>query len=154
MDSNDPDFIPVTPNMLNYGRSLRSFNHGAEGIDLRDPDFVINQKSINWRLRKLQSYLAQVRKIWIKDYLHLLTKKDNERQKRSPYTKSLLQPKVNDWVLIKDGSNDLRIGRIVALVKSEDDEIRSARVETKSGGEGCYPITNLCYLEYHNERTN
>ena len=39
-------------------------------------------------------------------------------------------------------------------MKSEDDEIRSARVETKSGGEGCYPITNLRYLEYHNEGTN
>ena len=83
--------------------------------------------------------------------MHLLTKKDVERQKRSPYTKSLLQPKINDWVLIKDGSNDLRIGRILELIQSEDGEIRSARVKTKSGGEGCYPITNLRYLEYHNE---
>ena len=151
MDASDPDFIPITPNMLNYGRSLRHFNHNAEEIDLNDPEFVINHKAINWRLKKLKSYLAQVRKIWIRDYLHLLTKKDVERQKRSPYTKSLLQPKINDWVLIKDGSNDLRIGRILELIQSEDGEIRSARVKTKSGGEGCYPITNLRYLEYHNE---
>ena len=118
---------------------------------MNDPEFVINHKDINWILKKLKSYLAQVRKIWIRDYLHLLTKKDVERQKRSPYTKSLLQPKINDWVLIKDGSNDLRIGRILELIQSEDGEIRSARVKTKSGGEGCYPITNLRYLEYHNE---
>ena len=154
MDANDPDFIPITPNMLNYGRSLRHFNHDAESIDLNDPEFVINHKSINWKIRKLKSYLAQVRKIWIRDYLHLLTKRDIERQKRSPYNKSLLQPKVNDWVLIKDSSNDIRIGRILELVQSDDGEVRSARVKTKSGCEGYYPITNLRYLEFHNEGIN
>ena len=154
MDASDPDFLPITPNMLMYGRSLRHFNHDAEGLDLNDPEFVINHKSINWKLKKLKSYLAQVRKIWIRDYLQLLTKKDIERQKRSPYTKSLIQPKINDWVLIKDSSNDMRIGRILELVQSEDSEVRSARVKTKSGSEGCYPITNLRYLEYHNEGTN
>ena len=63
MDASDPDFIPITPNMLNYGRSLRHFNHNAEEIDLNDPEFVINHKAINWRLQKLKSYLVQVRKI-------------------------------------------------------------------------------------------
>ena len=85
--------------------------------------------------------------------MQLLTKKDIERQKRSPFTKSLIQPKVNDWVLIKDNNNDIRIGKILQLVKSEDGEIRSAILKTKSGSEGCYPITNLRYLEYHNEGT-
>ena len=82
MDANDPDFIPITPNMLNYGRSLRYFNHQAESIDLNDPEFVMNHKAVNWRLKKLKSHLAQVRKIWIRDYLHLLTKRDIERQKK------------------------------------------------------------------------
>ena len=42
MDAGDPDFLPITPNMLNYGRSLRHFNHDAECIDLNDPDFVLD----------------------------------------------------------------------------------------------------------------
>ena len=47
MDANDPDFIPITPNMLSYGRSLRYIDHQAESIDLNDPEFVINHKAIN-----------------------------------------------------------------------------------------------------------
>ena len=152
MDASDPDFIPITPNMLNYGRNLRHFNHDSE-TDLNDPEFVLNNETVNWRVKKLKSTLAQVRKIWIQDYMHLLTKKDVERQKRSPYTKSIIQPKVGDWVLIKDDSNDLRIGKILELIQSDDEEIHSAKVKTESG-EGCYPITNLRYLEYHKDGSN
>ena len=60
MDADDPDFLPITPNMLNYGRSLRHFNHDAECIDLNDPDFLLTHKSINLKLKRLKSYLAQV----------------------------------------------------------------------------------------------
>ena len=154
MDADDPDFIPITPNMLNYGRSLRHFNHDVESQDLNDPEFVLDNNSINWKWKKLKRNLAQLRKIWIHDYLHLLTKKDISRQKNSPHTKSLILPKVNDWVLIKDNANELRIGKITELIRSDDGEIRSTRVKTKLGGEGCYPVTNLRYLEFHNEGEN
>ena len=153
MDAGDPDFIPITPNMLNYGRNLRHFAHDIGSIDFNDPEFKLTNKNLNVMSRKLRSSLAQVRKIWIRDYLHLLTKRDNERQNRAPNTKSLIQPKVDDWVIIRDDSSDLRLGRITKLIPSSDNEIRSAQVKTKSGN-GCYPITNLRYLEFHNEGKN
>ena len=81
--------------MLNYGRRLRHFNHNAKSQDLNDPDFVLDSNSINWKVKKLKSNLAQLRKIWIHDYLHLLTKKDRSRQKNSPHTKGLILPNVD-----------------------------------------------------------
>ena len=66
----------------------------------------------------------------------------------------MIIPKVNDWVLIKDGSSELRIGKIKEVIQSDDGEIHSAVVKTKLGGEGCYPVTNLRYLEYHQEGEN
>ena len=40
------------------------------------------------------------------------------------------------------------------LIRSDEGEIRSTRVKTKLGGEGCYPVTNLRYLEYHKDGEN
>ena len=62
MDVNDPNFIPITPNMLNYGRSLCYFNHDAESIDMHDPEFVINHKSINWKIKKVKNLLSSSQK--------------------------------------------------------------------------------------------
>ena len=55
-------------------------------------------------------------------------------------------PAVGDAVLIKDG-RDVRLGRVSHLFLSDDGECRSARVRTKSGGKGCYPVCNLRFLE-------
>ena len=85
--------------------------HDAESQDLKESEFIPDKNLINQKLKKLKSNLAQIRKIWIRDYLHLLTKRDKNRQKNSPHTKSLIIPKVNDWVLIKDGSSELTIRR-------------------------------------------
>ena len=145
-DSDDVDFVPITPNTLVYGRSLRQFAHTVSEIDLNDLEFRVSCKSLNVMSRKLKSTLAQVRKVWQAEYLHFLATKDSSRRARAPSTKSLLMPAVGDVVLIKD-SRDFRLGRIVQLFLSEDGECHSARIRTKNGGEGCYPVCNIRLLE-------
>ena len=148
LDANDPNFVPITPNTLVYGRSLRHFDHSREDNDAKDPEFSLNTKSCEVMQKKLRSTLASVRKTWISEYLNFLARRDEARQKRSPSTKSIISPKVNDWVLIKDESKDFRIGRIVHIIHSDDGEIRSVKLKTGSH-EGIYPVTNLRYLEFH-----
>ena len=97
--------------------------------------------------KKLRSTLAAVHKTWISEYLSFLARKDSLRQSSSPFTKSLIIPRVGDWVLIRDNTKDLRLGRIKDLLKSDDGEIRKALVKTEHF-EGIYPITNLRFLEY------
>ena len=145
MDS-DVDLVPLTPNMLVYGRDLRRYSHNVSDIDLNDPDFCVSRKSLTVMAQKLKSTLQQVRKVYIDEYLHFLATKDSGRRANAPSTKSRLLPKVGDAVLIKDG-REMRLGRVSHLFLSDDGECRSARIRTKSGGEGCYPICNLRFLE-------
>ena len=143
----DPDFIPVTPNVLVYGRSLRQFSHDLVEIDWNDPNFKLNNKDLSVMAKKLRSTLARVRKLWIQDYCNFLSTKDTIRQKMSPHNKSLILPQVGHYVLIKDdSSNDLRIGKITKINPSEDLEVRSVQVKTKFS-EGVFPVCKLRYLE-------
>ena len=57
---------------------------------------------------------------------------------------------MNDFVLIHDNSKDLRIGKIISLIKSDDGEIRKVMLKTEHN-EGLYPVTNLRFLENHPE---
>ena len=147
-DANDPDCVPITPNYLVYGRSLRHFAHGNGDSDPGDPEFRMSTKSCEVMHKKLRSTLAAVRKTWLNEYLVFLARRDEARQKRSPHTKSIIVPRVDDWVLIKDGSKDFRIGRIVSLIESGDGEIRCVNVKTQAS-EGVYPVTNIRFLEFH-----
>ena len=147
LDNSDTNFVPITPNTLVFGRNLRQFVHGAANSDKDDPDFQINKKTCSIMHKKLRSTLAAVHKTWISEYLSFLARKDSLRQSSSPFTKSLIIPRVGDWVLIRDNTKDLRLGRIKDLLKSDDGEIRKALVKTEHF-EGIYPITNLRFLEY------
>ena len=153
MDNNDINFVPLTPNTLVYGRNLRQFAHGSYRGDEGDPDYSITKESCVIMHKKLRSTLAAVNKIWISEYLGFLARKDAYRQKNSPFTKSIIIPKVNDWVLIKDNSKDLRMGKIVELIKSDDGEIRKVVLKTEHS-EGIYPVTNLRFLECHPDSDN
>ena len=145
MDGANEEFVPLTPNSLLYGRNLQTFAHDVADIDFNDPDFILNNKSLNVMARKLRATLAHVRKVWVNEYLHFLACKDGTRQKMAPATKSILIPTIGDSVLIKDGK-DLRLGRVAELFPSEDGEVRSARILTRNG-EGLFPVCNLRFLE-------
>ena len=146
LEGSDPEVVPITPNTLVFGRNLRQFAHGIADGDQGDPDYIPSRRSYNVMHKKLRSTLAAVRKTWLSEYLSFLARKDAFRQKNAPFTKSLIVPQVNDWVLIKDKSKDLRIGKIIELIKSDDGEVRKCLLKTDHF-EGIYPITNLRFLE-------
>ena len=148
LDNSDPNIVPLTPNSLVYGRNLPQFVHGSGSSDEADPDYGITKKSCTVMHNKLRNTLAAVHKTWISEYLAFLSRKDSNRQKNSPFTKSIIVPKVNDYVLIKENSKDLRIGKITELFKSDDGEVRKVMLRTDKY-EGIYPITNLRFLEGH-----
>ena len=147
MTNTDPDYIPITPNMLVFGRNLRMLSHDVAELNLQDPDFRANKrKSIPIMALKLRDTLASVRKNWREDYFQFLTAKDALRNKCSPHKKSLIIPKIDHFVLVKDDSSDLRVGKIKELIPSSDGEIRQALVSTKHG-QSIFPILKLRYLE-------
>ena len=76
MPISEPNFVPVTPNMLVYGRNLRQFRHDLVDIDLNDPDFSLKYKDLSVMAMKLRSTLTRVRKLWHEDYFQFLTGKD------------------------------------------------------------------------------
>ena len=142
----DPDYVPITPHMLVFGRNLRMLSHDIMELNLQDPDYRKN-KDISVMALKLRDTLASVRKHWKKDYFHFLTAKDEQRNKSSPHTKSNIIPQINHYVLIKDdNAQDLRIGRIKEIIPSSDGEVRQALVST-SHGESIFPVFKLRFLE-------
>ena len=72
------------------------------------------------------------------------------RQKNCPHTKSLLIPKINDWVLVKDNSRDIRVGKIIEILKSDDGEVRKVILNINKTN-GIYPVTNIRFLEACND---
>ena len=78
------------------------------------------------------------------DYFQFLTLKDSLRNKSCINSKSLISPKINHYVLIKD--TELRIGKIIELLPSSDGEIRQVMVRTPNGA-SVFPVFKLRYLE-------
>ena len=123
----DPDYVPITPNLLIFGRNLRMLSHDMMDINLNDPDFKLNNKNLNIMALKLRDTLASIRKNWKNDYFHFLTLKDSLRNKSCINSKSLIMPKINHFILIKDNA-EMRIGKIIAILPSSDREIRQVMV--------------------------
>ena len=133
----DPDYIPITPNLLVFGRNLRLLGHDMLELNLKDPDFKTNNKNLNIMAIKLRDTLASIRKNWKSAYFQYLTQKDSLRNKSCINSKSLISPKINHHVLIKD--TELRIGKIIELLPSSDGEIRQVMVKTPNGA-SVFPV--------------
>ena len=146
----DANVVPLTPNSITIGRNLRQFVHSKPVSDDADTDFNPSSAKCLELNKKLRDTLKSVHKHWVSEYLSFLARKDAARQKGSPHTKSLLIPKLNDWVLVKDNSRDLRIGKVTEVIKSEDGEIRKVILKINNTN-GIYPVTNLRYLEAYND---
>ena len=146
MEGGDANIVPLTPNSIILGRNLRQFVHNESDCHETDQDFVPTSKKCFEMNKKLRATLASVQKHWVSEYLGFLSRKDAARQKNSPHTKSLLIPEVNDWVIVRDNDRDIRIAKILELLKSDDGEIRKVLLQVNNT-QGIYPITNLRFLE-------
>ena len=62
---------------------------------------------------KLRSILAGVRKFWHEEYFQFQIRKDVNRQKMAPFTKSCILPRNGDYMLIKE-DNELEIRKVRA----------------------------------------
>ena len=120
-------------------------SHDMMDINLNDPDFKLNNKNLNIMALKLRDTLASIRKYWKNYYFQFLTIKDSLRNKSCINSKSLIMPKINHFVLIKDNV-DLRIGKIIELLPSSDGEIRQVMVRTPHTT-SVFPVFKLRYLE-------
>ena len=58
MPMSEPNFVPVTPNMLVYGRNLRQFSHDLVDIDLNDPEFSLKNNDFNVMALKVKFNLS------------------------------------------------------------------------------------------------
>ena len=56
--ASDPNFVPVTPNSLVYGRSLRHFDHTIDSSDASDPEYRPNDQSCEVGQKKNVQYLS------------------------------------------------------------------------------------------------
>ena len=70
---------------------------------------------------------------------------DQLRNKSSPGTKYMLVPNINDVVVFDSGSL-LKVGKIIELIPSEDQEIKKVKIESE-GHESIQAVTNLRRLE-------
>ena len=143
----DHDFVPLTPNVLLYGRNLRFDMRGIGEVDLNDPSYKFGSHgTLNIMCKRLKSTLIQVRKLWVQDYFAALREKDALRNRGSPASKYILEAQPGDVCLVAGDNHTFRLGRILELIPSEDGLVRSARVQTK-GGSGIHALVNLRHLE-------
>ena len=57
LSNTDPDYVPITPNMLIFGRNPRILSRDMMGVDLNDPDFRTKKKNLNIMALKLRDTL-------------------------------------------------------------------------------------------------
>ena len=142
----DTGTVPLTPNMLIFGRNLRQCSVDVSMVDLSDPSYAFGQPGhLNRTCKRLKSTLIHVRKIWANEYLVALREHDQLRNRGSPSTKYMLVPNINDVVVFDSGSV-LKVGKIVELIPSSDQEIRKVKVESE-GHESVQAVANLRRLE-------
>ena len=79
------------------------------------------------REQYLQTLLKHFCSRWTSEYLTEL----REHQRRNNKNKKLIEPKVNDVVMIKDDNDkrsDWKIGRVTELIYCKDNQVRVAKV--------------------------
>ena len=100
-----------------------------------DPDYltkISTKETLISKWTMLQSYVNRLWKIWSNEYL--LSLRERYQLSYAKGTKGLATPKEADIVLIKEDlpRGSWRLGKIIELIRSRDDEIRAAKVQLAS----------------------
>jgi len=139
----DDDFEEIlTPNHMLYGRKL--------AITSNKENYENINESLSKRVKYLNELLEHFWNRWRYDYLLSL-----REYKSNIKSTSNTEPKVNDIVLIfndKQPRQQWKMGRIIELLTSKDNRIRSAKVIIgKTRNIIDRPINRLYPIEYSNE---
>jgi len=134
----------ITPNILIRGQPA---NMLEENLELAD-----NEEGIPKRIRFLAGSKEQLRKRWMKEYVHAL----DERSRKQ--TKNKLEiPKMGKVVLLKDDIKNRalwRLGRVVGTVMGRDGDIRGLKIKLGNGYIVERPLQLLCDLEIGGENAD
>ena len=100
-----------------------------------DPDYltkISTKETLISKWTMLQSYVNRLWKIWSNEYL--LSLRERYQLSFPKGNKDPTIPKEGDIVLIKEDlpRGSWRLGKIIELIRSRDDEIRAAKVQLAS----------------------
>ena len=84
--------------------------------------------------RKGQKHLDTFWKLWFNEYV-LSLRERTQKTLKAPRIQSAVHPSKGDIVLLKDNlpRGSWKLGKIEALITSQDEEVRAATVRTSSG---------------------
>jgi hypothetical protein len=122
--------------------------------NLRDPDYVdrLSSKERLWeQWVKHQNLLKQYWKVWYNDYLKNLRER-KQYHLQQPHNRSHDTPNIGDIVLVfNDGPRgSWQLAKIIDLIKSTDNQIRSAKIRVPSGAIWKRALSQLYPLECGN----
>jgi hypothetical protein len=144
--------IPITPaHFLSNNPKI-----GIPELEIDSDDDYIPIESTKDNLLKLwkkgQRLLDIFWKTWKDEYLLSLRERYQNTFKNHP-GQMQFKPKIGDIVLVKDDTSrgNWKFGKITQLIKSRDDECRSAKVLISSGNELGRPLNLLYPLEVSGE---
>ena len=146
LSSSSEDNIPISPSQLVNGHKINSLPSVVDEIDLDEDYQFENPSNINKKHRNLLEILNQFWSLWRKEYLLSLKERD---KKMIPVKDSGdILAKEGDVVLLMDNipNSQWKLGRIIKLYSSPDNENRVAQLKT-SFGITTRPLAKLCHLE-------
>jgi hypothetical protein len=129
------DLTALTPGHFLHGGATYTGNIGKF-----PPQDVCNRK----RWRQTQVLVDHIWKRWLREYLPNLTVRRCWKSEQPN-----LHP--NDLVLMMEENlprGQWPLGRIVEVLPSDDDRVRTVKVKT-ARGQYCRPVTKICLLEDH-----
>lgn len=153
---------PLTPSMLLYGRSLTVLPHQNVSEDeLNDPDYNVDQSTLDKRSKHLDMLIDQAWKRWKSDYLpHLREAHINNAKIRGRTTQN--QVGIGDVVLVHSDTNKRThwpLAVVTRLNWGNDGLVRSVEIKTKHGTTNrplakLYPLEVSSHFEISSDQVN
>ena len=131
----DIEFIPLTPSMLMTGKTLTALPPLKCMID--NNQLLDDSVFLTKRLKYLELLQVRFWNAWKSDYLQELTSFHFNLRARNKHDRKT--PKVGEIVIVEDPNlsrNEWKMGKIVELIKSDDDKIRQVKIQPATSTQG------------------